>query len=99
MSRDLQVDVTEPGWVRMVLLGHQDAAMACLFYEDGTVRFRHRCDRGDRGIITCAPAIQVGPHGNGHTIVSLQPLTISPSILCPDCNTHGFVRDGVWAVA
>lgn len=28
--------------------------------------------------------------------VSEDPLTIDPSILCPDCGTHGFVRAGRW---
>ena len=30
------------------------------------------------------------------TIVSEEPLTVSPSILCLACNTHGFFTDGVW---
>lgn len=35
------------------------------------------------------------------TIVSENPLTVSPSILCgaKDCDTHGFFREGVWVKA
>lgn len=70
-----------------------------LFYRDGqnvTARFQHRCDRGARGVVICAPLLQV-PHG--HQVVSRDPLTISPSILCTDCGTHGFVTNGVWGDA
>lgn len=31
-----------------------------------------------------------------HVIVAADPLTITPSILCPDCGLHGFVTGGVW---
>lgn len=32
------------------------------------------------------------------TVESLDPLTISPSVLC-DCGDHGFIRNGRWVVA
>lgn len=67
-----------------------------LFYEDGTVRFEHRCDRGPRGVVICAPALQLD---GGHVIEQRDPLTISPSILCPDCGTHGFIRARRWVPA
>lgn len=32
-----------------------------------------------------------------HTLVSLEPLTISPSLYWPDCcSKHGFITDGVY---
>lgn len=65
------------------------------YYQDGTVRFEHRCDRGDRGVIICAPLLQLD---GGHTI-DREAVTVSPSILCSDCGTHGFVRRGVWEAA
>jgi len=66
-----------------------------LFYEDGTARFEHVCDRAhrDAGVIRCAPLLQLD---GGHTIVQPDPLTVSPSILCTDCTVHGFVTDGRW---
>ena len=32
-------------------------------------------------------------------VVSEEPFTISPSILCRACGDHGFVRDGKWVPA
>ena len=73
-------------------------AKALLTYPDGTVRFEHVCDRGQRGVIICAPLLQLG---HGHTLtrspdVADDPPTVHPSILCDDCGTHGFVEHGVW---
>lgn len=64
----------------------------------GDVRFLHRCDRTpqNRGVIICAPSLQIG---NGHTIVTRDPLTIVASIACPDCGTHGWVTAGEWVGA
>jgi hypothetical protein len=68
-----------------------------LAYADGTVRFEHRCRRPDITVI-CAPALQL--ENGGHRIVQHAPdLTIEPSILCPDCGTHGFIRNGRWIEA
>ncbi len=67
-----------------------------LFYDDGTVRFEHRCDRWPRGVIVYAPVLQLG---RGHEITSDDPLTITPSILCQDCGTYGSIRDGKWVQA
>ena len=40
-----------------------------------------------------------GRHGEGWDVESLQPLTISPSLLCRICGNHGFIRNGVWVPA
>lgn len=32
-------------------------------------------------------------------VVQAQPLTLAPSLLCPTCGNHGFVRDGRWVPA
>jgi hypothetical protein len=32
-------------------------------------------------------------------IVSSEPLTLEPSILCPDCGHHGWIRGGRWVPA
>ncbi len=89
-------DATDQGFTLEVDLS---ADRSVLVYDDGTYRFRHRCDRGDRGVIICSPALRIGTHGPGHAVVTADPLTISPSILCPDCGDHGFVRDGTWVSA
>lgn len=33
------------------------------------------------------------------TIVKREPLTLSPSLLCPLCGHHGFIREGRWVPA
>lgn len=87
--------LVQSGWERSVFIPHAGGpSYRVLFYPDGRARFEHRCDRGDRGTVVCAPALQLG---DGHEIVQLEPLTIRPSILCPDCGTHGFITDGRWA--
>lgn len=35
----------------------------------------------------------------GWDLVSEEPLTLSPSLLCRACGHHGFVRDGRWVPA
>lgn len=30
------------------------------------------------------------------TLHSWEPLTVSPSLLCLDCQRHGFIREGKW---
>jgi hypothetical protein len=91
--KDLTASYLE-GISSMVLVGY---GYGILLYKDGTARFSHTCDRGERGIIKCAPLLQT--ENGGHRIVSVYPLTIEPSILCPDCGTHGFVRDTQWVSA
>lgn len=42
------------------------------------------------------------PYGEGKDewdLVSLDPLTLSPSVLCVTCGDHGFVREGKWVPA
>ncbi len=93
-----------PGWNGIKLLGSHTVrngetlpGMALIEYPDGRVAFRHVCDRGDRGVIVCAPFLQT--ETGGHQVVSRHPYTITPSILCPDCGTHGFVTDNNWVSA
>jgi hypothetical protein len=43
----------------------------------------------------------VHPHANdAHwTVNSLEPLDLSPSLLCTICGNHGFIREGRWVPA
>lgn len=82
--------LVEPGFARAVGVG---PAIRALFYEDGKVGIEHECRVVEGTQIICAPALRLG---EGHTIVSENPLTITPSILCPDCGLHGFITDGRW---
>lgn len=82
--------LVERGWLGKV---HVAAGMNVLFYADGSRRFEHVCDRrpGGRGVYVVAPLL-----GEGHRLVTLEPLTINPSIVCVDCGLHGFVLGGRW---
>ena len=86
--------LVEPGWSSTRIIRNAGGPQyRVLGYPDGTMRFEHRCDRGERGVVICAPALRLG---DGHTVVEMDPLTVTPSILCPDCGTHGFIRAGAW---
>lgn len=37
-----------------------------------------------------------GKTGPNWTLVSLDPLTVTPSIHCLSCGDHGFIRGGKW---
>ena len=82
-------DLTPTGFIRSVDHGR----IQSVHYPDGTIRIRHECHRSrdDRTLII-APALTMP----GHVVVSLEPVTITPSILCEDCGLHGFLTDGVW---
>lgn len=82
----------EPGWTDSWFIPHAGGpTYRILFYDDGTARFEHRCDRGERGVIICAPLLDPTGHHIDH-----EAKTITPSILCSDCGTHGFVTNGRW---
>jgi hypothetical protein len=87
-------ECVDPGWHERSPLG---ADLFLLRYGSDTLRLEHICDRGDRGVIKCSPLICTDP--GWHSIIGVDPLTISPSILCPDCGLHGFIRDGTWTTA
>jgi hypothetical protein len=36
---------------------------------------------------------------HGWDVLSTEPLTLSPSLLCRLCGSHGFIRDGKWVGA
>jgi hypothetical protein len=91
-----ELGVAVDAYERAVLVGFEKAILFGSAPDD--VRFMHRCDRTavDRGVVICAPRLQIGA---GHAVVATSPLTIVPSILCPDCGTHGFVKGDVWVWA
>ena len=89
--RSLIVTSSEPSPV--TLLWVRDSS-------DGVVRVRvsHRCDRGARGVIICAPHLTEGEAGHVVTFSGDVP-TITPSIACDDCGLHGYVTSGRWVPA
>lgn len=88
--------LVEPGWVESVLCDAAGApGVRALFYEDGRIGIEHRCKEVEPGQhIICAPRLRLEPEG--HRIVSRVPLTIEPSISCPDCGLHGHITAGRW---
>lgn len=68
----------------------------------GYIDYHSRPDTGER----CEGSLRVCPHHIGTpgkrrlwTIDQLEPLTLSPSLLCTACGDHGFVREGRWVPA
>lgn len=53
----------------------------------GYVRFRN------------VPAARNPPEHANHELVSADPLTISPSLACRRCPSHGFIESGRWRPA
>ncbi len=54
------------------------------------------------GELSATPGWCVGGitfRGNGWTLESKEPLTISASLLCRSCSHHGFIREGKWVQA
>lgn len=104
----LDIDLTPTDGIdRIVPIPDCTVGAEVLFMTDGSHLFGHVCDRrptnphrsarfrADAGVIRCAPALDP----TGHQIVSADPLTVSPSILCVDCGLHGFIRAGHWISA
>lgn len=61
---------------------------------DGGWMVEHACrEVGPGEVMTCAPSLQLD---GGHQVTSTDPLTVTPSILCPDCGLHGYVTEGHW---
>ena len=68
-----------------------------LHYVTGTVRFEHVCVRPrDNETLLIAPMLTGQGQVGGHQVVSISPVTITPSILCTDCGMHGFITGGKW---
>lgn len=83
------------GWTRAEVIAGIGVTYRLLWYEDGTLRFEHPCTAGDGSDCINAPKI------TKHTVDSDEPghVTISPSILCKGCDTHGFIRESRWQAA
>lgn len=53
----------------------------------------HKCNHGEHHDLYPArlPNSQAG-----WTVVQKDPLTVTPSIMCGSCKTHGFITNGKW---
>ncbi len=71
-----------------------DETPHCTLSDDGThFLWRHNCVDSEFDHIP--GRLPLGGPG-GWTLEQQEPLTISPSILCHACGTHGFFREGKW---
>lgn len=51
---------------------------------------------GDVTVHRAGPQILPLDPERGWTVTSTDPLTVTPSILCTGCGTHGFITNGAW---
>ena len=75
-------------------------------YMDGVlcgVDYQHpstnaNCNNGDRGdyVPVGTDALTIAHHWK---LESETPLTLTPSLLCPVCHHHGYIREGKWVPA
>jgi hypothetical protein len=93
MSDTLPVCTADP-WID---IGHGVSVQKR--YLDGVlhgIAYRHTCN----GRPDSPDFLSVKPEwADGWNVVSLDPLTLSPSVLCRTCQLHGFIRDGRWVPA
>lgn len=61
----------------------------------GGVAYEHPTPTGAR----CQGYAPLQSPGETWDLVQLDPLTISPSLLCRGCGHHGFIREGKWVPA
>ena len=87
-------DLRPPGWETRTEHG---SGVATLHYEDGRIAVEHRCTRQRDGrTLLIAPLLNSPGQPGGHQVVDVDPLTITPSILCSDSGLHGFNAHGTW---
>lgn len=69
----------------------------------GFIERHPRPDNGEQcfgSVIFDLPGVREAfPNRPLWTLESIDPLTISPSVLCTVCGHHGFIRDGEWVPA
>lgn len=99
MSKDPIPDL-RPEHERRVDLG---SGVFALFTDEpktgaSRIAIEHVCTRPRDGMtLRIAPFLTADkPNQRGHQLLSEDPLTVTPSVLCADCGLHGFITDGVW---
>jgi len=62
----------------------------------GLIWYHQRPDNGR----PCSGCLSWDPDDEKHwDLISLEPLTLSPSLLCNACGAHGFIEQGRWRPA
>ena len=86
--------VDDDGWDRAIDVGGGVRLLVtdAPNWPECEVMVEHTCkDIGQGERLVIAPGLSPG-----HRITQLDPVTITPSLLCPDCGLHGFITDGTW---
>jgi hypothetical protein len=64
---------------------------------------RHTCVPGAQGVGSLPLSTDAGmkafPKPPHWALENIDPITIGPSVRCPRCGKHGWIRDGVWEPA
>lgn len=89
----------EEGWIILDEKGDHLLRITSM-HDEGLYGFTeaHRTATGE----WCAASIARPGKGAGQPewdVISEDPLTLSPSILCRRCGNHGFIREGKWVEA
>ena len=85
-------------------IGHGVTACEFRYEPDGQlhIAYRHECRAADdpkSHVAFAAVPVSITGEGRDWKLDQLEPLTISPSLLCMTCNHHGFIRAGKWVPA
>ncbi|MCW2899953.1 MAG: hypothetical protein JWO67_2218 [Streptosporangiaceae bacterium] len=99
-SFENEIPDLRPAFERRVPVG---SGVAALFTDEpktgaSRIAIEHQCTRPRDGMtLLIAPFLTADRDGRrGHQLLSEDPLTVTPSILCADCGLHGFITDGTW---
>lgn len=85
--------------------GHQIAYYTVGDEDDthvGLIDFHHKPDGSPCSGGSVLFDVPQNSHAPGHVrwqLISEDPLTLSPSLLCGLCGDHGWIRDGRWVAA
>lgn len=80
-------------------IGH-DVFIERRYHEGALAGIAYEHPRPDGVPCSAAGWVPVKPHDiHGWDLVSEEPLTLSPSLLCRGCGHHGFIREGRWVPA
>ena len=108
MSRDQEIDLGYDHFLRYFCwkpdreLNPQYDGIPDIEKAGAIVRHKNKKDESE-----CMSAIrfdteevkQVFSHKSCWQVLSWEPLTLNPSLLCLRCGDHGFIRDGKWIPA
>jgi hypothetical protein len=65
-----------------------------LTYPDRSMALQHECHVDSDALYVVASPLLRGRHG--HHRLATETTTITPSIVCPTCDLHGFITRGEW---